>query len=78
MTTVINNPGESSDNGGAGVIVGVILVILVLVIVAIFAFPYVRQRFVAPATPAGDNVIIQLSNPLTPEPTPTPTPAPAE
>ncbi|MES2314565.1 MAG: hypothetical protein V4524_01325 [Patescibacteria group bacterium] len=84
MTTIINNPGETSTNssdGGYGVIIGAVLVVLVLVLVLFFTMPYFRQRIdsmTQPVTPVINPTInVQLPTPTAPA-TPAPAPTPAK
>ncbi len=58
MTTVINNPGDSSNDssGAAGVVIGAVLVILVLVVVLIFALPYIRRQLDAMSHPGNPTI----------------------
>ena len=70
MTTVINNPGDGSNDssGSSGVIVGAVLVVLVLVVVLIFALPYIRQQIDAMSHPGKPTINVQL--PDIPKPNP--------
>ena len=42
MATVINNPGGSSENSGAGVIIGVIVAIILIILFFVYGLPALR------------------------------------
>jgi len=72
MSTVINNPGNTSDeSSGVGVIVGVILAI---VLGGLFLF-YLLPMMTNPATPTPEATQIDVNLPNTPPNTTTPAPA---
>lgn len=43
MTTVVNNPGGSSDSSGVGMIVGVILAIILIVLFFVYGLPALKN-----------------------------------
>lgn len=49
MTTVINNPGESSDSG-AGLIISVVVVLVLIVLFFVYALPAIRNKNTNPGT----------------------------
>ena len=50
MATIVNNPGTTEDSG-AGVVIGVVIALLVIVLFFAFALPYIRNG----ATPGVPN-----------------------
>ena len=67
MATVINNPGNTTSDDGAGVglgmIVGIILAVVVIALLAIYGIPALRISS-APTQPAGaTNINVTLPNP---------------
>jgi hypothetical protein len=76
MSTIINTPGSlTSDNGGIGMIVGILLVVIVGVLFYLYALPTLRNEEVKPTT---TEIKVELPNPPASAPTPSPTPAPAQ
>ena len=60
MATFTNNPGggESANDGGSGLIVGIVIAIVVLAVVFLFVLPNMRGGNATPApaaAPAADN-----------------------
>ncbi|MES2215981.1 MAG: hypothetical protein V4481_01660 [Patescibacteria group bacterium] len=51
MTTVVNNPGTTTDDSGAGVIIGVVIAVLIIVLFFAFALPYIRNGELTPGVP---------------------------
>lgn len=58
MTTVINNPGESSDSG-AGLLIGIVVILILLAIFFVYGLPALRHSG-APAAPGSATVNVQL------------------
>ncbi len=75
MSTIINTPGsQTSDSGGMGMIIGVLLVLVVGVLFYLYALPALRNEEVKSTT---TEIKVELPNPPVSVPTPSPTPAPA-
>lgn len=68
MSTVKNNPGNSS--GGAGVVIGAVLVVIILIVVIVLSLPYLKRQINAmthPGTPTINPTInVQLPTPKIP------------
>ncbi len=66
MATIINNPGEHSENesdGVAGGIIGGILVILLLLVGLLFAMPYIRQKMYNQNQPSNPTINVEIKTP---------------
>jgi hypothetical protein len=61
MTTVVNTPsGSSNDGSGTGLVVGILLVILIAILFIVFGLPYLRNRGTAAPTSGSANINVQL------------------
>jgi hypothetical protein len=61
MATVINNPGQTSDNSGTGVVIGILLVVFLAILFLMFGLPYLRNR--GTAEPSGTSASINVDLP---------------
>lgn len=61
MTTVVNNPAPTSDEGsGMGMIVGIIVLVAVLLFIFFYGMPYFRDTAQQNNAPQPDSAIIEI------------------
>lgn len=61
MTTVVNNPAPSSNEGsGMGMIIGIIVLVVVLFFVFFYGMPYFRGTASQNNAPQPDSAIIEV------------------
>jgi hypothetical protein len=51
MATIVNNPGNTTEDSSAGVVIGVVIALLIIVLFFAFALPYIRNNGVTPGVP---------------------------
>jgi hypothetical protein len=44
MATIINNPPENTDSGGAGLIIGIVMAIIIVFLFVAYALPALRKN----------------------------------
>jgi hypothetical protein len=51
MATIVNNPGGTTEDSSAGVVIGIVIALLIIVLFFAFALPYIRNNGVTPGVP---------------------------
>jgi len=68
MTTVINNPGDSSnDSSGVGAVVGVVFALILIALFFVYLLPMIQNQ--TPATTSTTEIQVNIPDtPVTPTP----------
>lgn len=72
MATVINNPGQTSEGGSVGVVVGILLALVIIGALVVFGIPALRR-----SRPSSADLNVNVTAPNLPTPNPSPNPNPA-
>ncbi len=64
MATIVNNPGTTTEDSGAGVVIGVVIALLIIVLFFAFALPYIRSNSGTPGVPnTGSDASVNINLP---------------
>ena len=63
MATVVNNPPTTSEGGGYGFLLGVILLIVFAVLFFLYGLPYLTQSFSGPQVTVPGQIDVNVNTP---------------